>query len=79
MKRSLTLLTLVLLLTGAMAQQPLQRPVPDYAFANFDRNVIDFPGGSDDFEVFFNKLDSLFFFGKGHVNILHICCFYFAR
>lgn len=72
MKRSLTLLTLVLLLTGAMAQQPLQRPVPDYAFANFDRNVIDFPGGSDDFEVFFNKLDSLFFFGKGHVNILHI-------
>lgn len=72
MKKIRSILSMFFILNAALAQQPLLHPIPDYPFANFDRNGIEFPGDKDNFELFFNKLDSLFFFGKGHINILHI-------
>ena len=44
----------------------------DYPFLILEKNDITFPGDSTAFAHVFHKLDSLIFFGKGQVNILHI-------
>ena len=60
------------LTSGVSAQGPMRLMVPDYPFTNFDRNQLIYPGDSLTMETFFNKLDTLFFMGKGHVSIMHI-------
>jgi hypothetical protein len=53
-------------------QSTLMRPIPELAFANFERNEIQFPGDSNAFEALYCKLDTLIFEGKGQISILHI-------
>ncbi len=73
MKRSTLIICLLLVLTaGAFAQGPVKVETPDYPFTRFDRNRLQYPGDSLAMERFFDKLDTLFFTGKGHVSIMHI-------
>ncbi|MBQ3709783.1 MAG: hypothetical protein II887_03680 [Bacteroidales bacterium] len=73
MKRLTILLSLMVLCTTVgIAQGPTFIETPDYSFTHFDRNHLIYPGDSVAMEHFFNKLDTLFFTGKGHVNIMHI-------
>ena len=58
--------------SNALAQS-LHKPIPNYMFAHFEENAINFPSGdSTAFVRFFNKLDTLLFLGEGDVNIVHI-------
>ena len=59
-------------LTAYSQIQPLMKAVPDYTFAHFERNRIVYPGDSLPMERFFQKMDSVLFFGYGNVNIIHI-------
>lgn len=73
MRRSCLFIGMFFWVMSAMAQhQPLLRPVPDYGFAHFDRNCIQYPGDSLAMERFFQKMDSIVFMGQGNVNIMHI-------
>ena len=65
-------LLLTILTTSVFAQGPVKIAVPNYSFTHFDRNRLQYPGDSLSMERFFEKLDSLFFTGQGHVNIMHI-------
>ena len=63
------------LLAGLFAQAqslPLQRPLPDLDFAHFERNHLIFSDDSSSMERFFQKMDSVVFFGEGNVSIMHI-------
>lgn len=70
--RKATIILMLLMLCEVALAQAFLRPVPDYKFANFADNHIDFYGDSSDFEHFFSKMDSLLFFGEGHISIMHI-------
>ena len=59
-------------LTAYSQIQPLMKAVPDYTFAHFERNRIVYPGDSLPMERFFQKMDSVLFFGYGNVSIIHI-------
>lgn len=73
MRRIISIAVLALLLAGRVfGQGTVKRDVPDYSFANFDRNKILYPGDSLAMERFFHKLDSLVFLGQGHLSIMHI-------
>ena len=73
MKRITLFLSLMALLaTAGLAQGPTSIDIPDYKFTRFDRNHLFYPGDSVAMERFFDKLDSLFFTGQGHVSIMHI-------
>ena len=73
MKKWLVFIGLLLLNRLLVAQAlPLVKPVPDYEFAHFDRNKILYPGDSLAMERFFQKMDSVVFFGEGNVSIMHI-------
>ena len=74
MKRHTLLLSLSLVAAtlGVFAQGSVRVEVPDYSFTRFDRNCLIFPGDNTSMESFFDRLDSLFFTGQGHVNIMHI-------
>ena len=52
--------------------KPLMRQIPDYSFAHFERNHLIFPGDSTAMERFYQKMDSVIFFGQGNVSIMHI-------
>ena len=71
-KHALFLTLLALCATVSFAQGPTSIETPDYSFTHFDRNHLVFPGDSVAMELFFDKLDSLFFTGQGHINIMHI-------
>ena len=69
------LLTMLWVSVGwaAMGQsQPMMKAIPDYPFAHFERNQLVYPGDSLPMEHFFQKLDSVVFFGGNNVNIMHI-------
>lgn len=70
------LFVVIVLLFGVLSvsaqQSSLLRPVPEYGFAHFDRNHIQYPGDSLAMERFFQKMDSVVFMGKGNLNIMHI-------
>jgi lysophospholipase L1-like esterase len=51
---------------------PFVKPVPNYSFAHFEHNAILYPGDSLAMERFFQKMDSVVFFGEGNVSIMHI-------
>ena len=73
MKKWLFTIGLLLSAQFLIAQAiPLMKPVPDCPFAHLDRNRILYPGDSLTMERFFQKMDSVVFFGKGNVNIIHI-------
>ena len=72
MKRTITTLLLTCLAVLASAQGPVKIDVPHYSFIHYDRNQLQYPGDNLAMERFFDKLDTLFFEGKGHVNIMHI-------
>ena len=73
MKRTVTTLLLWTCLTAvAFAQGPVRISLPHYPFIHFERNQLQFPGDDRNMELFFDKLDTLFFTGQGHVNIMHI-------
>lgn len=72
MKRIIFLSLITLCTTVGLAQGPIFLETPDYSFTHFDRNHLIYPGDSLAMERFFDKLDTLFFTGKGHVNIMHI-------
>ena len=72
MKRTITTLLLTCLAVLAIAQGPVKIDVPHYSFIHYDRNQLQYPGDNLAMELFFDKLDTLFFEGKGHVNIMHI-------
>lgn len=57
----------------AFAQGPVKRPIPEECtFVGLERNRLIYPGDSLAMESFFDKLDTLLFLGRGHVNIMHI-------
>lgn len=73
MKKWLISIGLLLICRLLMAQSlPLLQPVPDYGFAHFERNHLVFPGDSLAMERFFQKMDSVVFFGEGNISIMHI-------
>jgi len=72
MKARLTILLSFLWMFANAQTTPCVHPVSDLPFAHFDRNKVIFQGDSPSFEHFYAKLDTLFFLGKGHVNIIHI-------
>ena len=72
MRRLLLTLFWVLMGWTVMGQsQPMMRTLPEYPFTHFERNQLIYPGDSLPMERFFEKLDSVVFFG-GNVNIMHI-------
>ena len=71
MKR-LPFVFLLFISLSTFAQGPLKCVIPDYPVGNFERNQLIYPGDSLAMELFFDKLDTLLFTGKGHVNIMHI-------
>ena len=73
MKKWLVFIGLLLINRLLLAQTlPLVKSVPDYSFAHFERNKILYPGDSLAMERFFQKMDSVVFFGEGNLNIMHI-------
>ena len=73
MRRLFVVILLFFSVLSVSAQQSsLLRPVPEYGFAHFDRNHIQYPGDSSAMERFFQKMDSVVFMGKGNLNIMHI-------
>lgn len=46
--------------------------IPNYSFVEYQKNELQFPGGKENFEKFYQKLDSLTLYGEGKVNIMHI-------
>ncbi len=46
--------------------------ITNYSFIEYEKNVIEFPGGATEFDFFFDKLDTLISYGKGKINIMHI-------
>ena len=73
MKKWLVFLGLLLVYGHLFTQSlPWVKSVPNYKFAHFKRNTILYPGDSMAMERFFQKMDSVVFFGEGNVNIMHI-------
>lgn len=73
MKKLLTTFGLIIAIVALQAQNaPLMCPLPDLSFGHFERNHLIFPGDSTAMERFFQKMDSVVFFGEGNVNIMHI-------
>ena len=73
MRRLLLVTGLFLATFGLIGQtSPLMKPLPDCAFAHFERNHLIFPGDCTAMERFYQKLDSVVFLGEGNVSIMHI-------
>lgn len=73
MKKILIIIGLLLVAPWLAAQSlPILRPLPDLTFARLERNHIVYPSDSLAMEHFFQKMDSVVFFGKGNLSILHL-------
>jgi lysophospholipase L1-like esterase len=73
MKKWLVFIGLLLVYRQLSAQTlPLVKPVPDLPFAHLERNQIIYPGDSLAMERFFQKMDSVVFFGEGNLSIMHL-------
>ena len=72
MRRFLTYSLLFLLLPATLWGQSLRKAVPEYDFARFEKNKIEFHGDSSAFERLFLKMDSVLFMGCGNLRIMHI-------
>lgn len=73
-----TAVLIATLICSAFCGSPLPAPgsysvdLTKYSFIDTTLNTIQFPQGSESFEPFFQKLDTLVFENKGQVRILHI-------
>lgn len=65
-------LSLAFIAAKAFAQGPIRIETPDFPFAHFERNQLQYPGDNQAMERFFDKLDTLLFTGQGHISIMHI-------
>jgi hypothetical protein len=54
------------------AQSDYPYDINFYEFIHYDKNKIEFPGDSADFEKIFLKIDTLMLFGEGKITIVHI-------
>ena len=73
MKKWLIFIGLLLTMRLLVAQTlPLVKSVPDLPFAHLEHNKIIYPGDSLAMERFFQKMDSVVFFGEGNVSVMHI-------
>ena len=73
MRQWLVYIGLMLVCRMLVAQDlPLVKAVPNYDFAHFEHNQIQYPGDSRAMERFFQKMDSVIFLGEGNVSIMHI-------
>ena len=73
MKKWLVFIGLLLVYRLLAAQTlPLVKPLPDLPFAHLDHNKIIYSGDSLAMERFFQKMDSVIFFGEGNLSIMHI-------
>lgn len=72
MRRILTYSLLLMLLPATLWGQSLRKAVPEYDFARFEKNKIEFHGDSSAFERLFLKMDSVLFMGCGNLRIMHI-------
>ena len=73
MKRILLVIGWMLASCCLVAQpKPTLKPVERLPFAHFERNHIRYPGDSLVLEGFFQKMDSVVFYGKGRLSILHL-------
>ena len=73
MRKWLVFIGLLLVYRQLSAQTlPLVKPVPDLPFAHLERNQIIYPGDSLAMERFFQKMDSVVFFGEGNLSIMHL-------
>ncbi len=73
MRKWLVYIGLMLVCRMLVAQDlPLVKAVPNYDFAHFEHNQIQYPGDSLAMERFFQKMDSVIFLGEGNVSIMHI-------
>jgi lysophospholipase L1-like esterase len=68
----IALLTLSFTLSNAQTVYPYPHHFPHYPFIQYDSNQVYFISDSLPWQQFFNKLDSVYFFGKGQVNILQM-------
>jgi len=58
--------------TQAQTVYPYPHHFPQYPFIQYDSNQVYFVADSSRWERFFNKLDSVYFYGKSQVNILQM-------
>ena len=73
MRKILTVIVLLLAASWLTAQSlPMMKSLPDLPFAHLERNRIVYPSDSLAMERFFQKMDSVVFFGKGNISILHL-------
>jgi lysophospholipase L1-like esterase len=73
MKRLLFIYIFCLLVCQLPAQEEFHKDIPYYEGIDYSYNSIRIPGGdSCRMDAFFRKIDSLFVFGTGKINILHI-------
>jgi lysophospholipase L1-like esterase len=67
------LLFIFLLVVGMpLFAQDYPYDIPQYDFIKYEKNFFEFKGDSLPFEELFYKFDSLIFFGKGQIRIIHI-------
>ena len=52
--------------------QPLLKELPSYAFLDYSKNFLQYPGDNKGQTKFYQKLDSLILLGEGNINIVHI-------
>ncbi len=57
---------------GLKAQNDYPLNINYYNFIHYDKNIIQFPGDSTDFEHLFSKIDTLILNGTGKIRIVHI-------
>ena len=73
MKKIVITIVWVLAFVMSFGQAPLlEKTVPALPFAHFERNELIYPGDSLPMQRFFQKMDSVIFWGEGNVNIMHI-------
>ena len=70
--KSVLLLSLIFSLPTIINAQDYPFTIHNYKFIRYDKNTIDFPGDSSQFENLFSKLDRVIKTGEGKINIIHI-------
>ena len=63
---------ILLLIPASLFGQSLRKEVADLDFARFGNNRILFQADSSSFERLFRKMDSVLFWGKGNLRVLHL-------
>ncbi len=63
---------LLLLISVQVSAQDYPYSKFSYKYIRHDKNKIEFPGDSSDFQRLFSRMDTLILEGKGKINIIHI-------